>query len=143
MCIIRFDWLVALYIFTLLPHNASFLIIKKKYESGKNSVIYFFFRHNFNRSIYNNIFLVSLHSRPLPLLRAPPQLTLPPSPITLCLCSFLSASPSAEAPFVRYKNSNTFNPISTSSIILAEEGVLIFNPYIRFSPLAITTFIFA
>ena len=28
VCIIRFEWLIALYIFTLLPRNASFIIVK-------------------------------------------------------------------------------------------------------------------
>ena len=28
VCIIRFDWLMALYLFTLLPRNASFIIVK-------------------------------------------------------------------------------------------------------------------
>ena len=49
------------------------------------SDIAFFFGHNFKRSLYKNIFLVSPHSRPLPLVRVPPQLILSPSP-TQFLC---------------------------------------------------------
>ena len=83
MCIKRYDWLIALYIFIPLVRNRSFLIIKTV-VSGKNSAIFcFFFRHNFNRSLCKNIFFVILHSRPLPFEHAPPQLTLPPS-ITTC-----------------------------------------------------------
>ena len=67
--------------------------------------------------------------RPLPLVRAPPQLTLFPSPTTFCLCSFLSVSPSNEAPFARYNISNAFS---------AEEGVPIFDSHIRFIPWAIS-----
>ena len=33
----------------------------------------FFFRHNFNKSLFKNIFLVSSHSRPSRLVRAPPN----------------------------------------------------------------------
>ena len=106
--------------------------------SGKNSSIFrFFFRHNFNRSLCKNIFLVSSYSRPLPLVRAPPQLTLFPSPTTFRLCPFLSASPSTEAPFYRLTIYNAFNAISISSIIRTEEGVPIFDSHIRFIPRAI------
>ena len=38
MCIIQFDWLVALYIFTLLPRNTSLLIVNTV-VSGKKSVM--------------------------------------------------------------------------------------------------------
>ena len=38
MCIIRFDWLVALYLFISLVRNASFLIVKTV-VSGKKSVM--------------------------------------------------------------------------------------------------------
>ena len=34
---IRFDWLIALHIFTLLPRNPSFLILKNSYVRGKVS----------------------------------------------------------------------------------------------------------
>ena len=36
--ILWFDWLIALYLFTPLPHNASFLIVKKV-VSEKNSIM--------------------------------------------------------------------------------------------------------
>ena len=53
--------------------------------SGKNSVIFcFFFRHKCKKSLWKNMFLVSSNSRTPPLVCAPPQLTLPPSPTT-CL----------------------------------------------------------
>ena len=123
MCIIRFDWSIALYIFTLLPRNASFLIVKTVVSGKKSAMLWFFFRQNFNRSLCKNIFLVSSHSCPLPLVRAPPHLTLSPSPNTLLLCPFLSYSPSTASPFVCYTISNAFNSRSTSWIILADEGV--------------------
>ena len=51
--------------------------------SGKNSVIFrFFFRHHCKKSLWKNIFLVSLHSCTSPLVHAPPQLTLFPSTTT-------------------------------------------------------------
>ena len=72
----------------------------KTVDSGKNSVMLcFLLRHNFNRSLCKNILLVIFHSLPLPLDRAPPQLTLYPSPTNFNLCQFPSASPSTEAPF--------------------------------------------
>ena len=49
--------------------------------------MFFFFRHNFDRSFCKNIFLVSLNSPPSSLVRAPPQLTIIPSPTTFHLCS--------------------------------------------------------
>ena len=143
MCILRFDWLIGLYLFMSLVRNASFLIIKNSCVREELIDLRFFFRHNFNRSLCKNIFLVSSHSRPLPLVRAPPQLTPSPSPTTFRLCPLLPASPSTAAPFAQYTITNAFNARSTSSIILAEEGVLIFSPRIRFSNLAITTFILA
>ena len=54
-----------------------------------------------------------------------------PSPTTFHLCPFLSVSPSTSAAFVRYTIYNASNSISTSLIILAEEGVPIFNSHIR------------
>ena len=79
MCIIRFYWLIALYIFISLVRNASFLIVKKRF-SGKNSLMLcFLFRLNFKRSLCKKIFLVSFYLRPLPLFRALPQLSLFPS----------------------------------------------------------------
>ena len=62
MRILRFNWLICLYLFMSLVRIASFLIVKIV-VSGKNSLIFrFFFRHNFNRSLCKNIFLVSDHS---------------------------------------------------------------------------------
>ena len=129
VCIIRFDWLIALYLFTLLTRNTSFLIVKKVVSGKKSSQLQpitvqenifgefalaphtfgpctsptdtFFFRHNFTRSLCKNIFLVSSHLRPLPLVRAPPQLKLSPSPTTFRLFLFLSDSPSTAASFAR------------------------------------------
>ena len=82
MCIIRYGWLISLYLFISLVHYASFLSLKTV-VSGKNSVIFhLFFRHNCNKSLWKNIFLVSFHSRTSPLFCAPPQLSLSPSPTT-------------------------------------------------------------
>ena len=68
VCIIRFDWLIALYLFTLLPRNESFLIIK---SSGVREEL-----SDVNKPLCKNIFLVSLRLCTSPLVRAPPQLTL-------------------------------------------------------------------
>ena len=111
----------------VLVRNASFLIVKNSCVREELIDLTFFSRHNFNRSLCKNIFLVSSHSRYLPLVRAHPQLTLPPSPTNFRLCPFLSTSPSTEAPLERL----------TSWIILAEEGVPIFDSHICFSPLTI------
>ena len=105
-----------------LVRNASFIIVKNSCVREELIDPPFFFRHNFNISLRKNIFLVSSHSRPLPLVCAPPQLTLYPSPTTFRLCPFLSASPSTAAPFARYTISNAFNARLTSCIICAEEG---------------------
>ena len=74
MCIIRFDWLSALYLFTPLPRNAIFLIVK---NSGVREEI-----SDVNKSLCKNIFLVSLQFCTSPLLHVPPQLTLFTSPTT-------------------------------------------------------------
>ena len=106
--------------------------------SGKKALIFrIFIRHNFNKSLWRSIFLAISHSRPSPLVRAPPHLTIFPLPTTFLLCLFLSASPSTAAPFSRYTISNAFNARSTSWIILSEEGVPIFESHKRFSSHAI------
>ena len=74
LCILRFDWLTALYIFNPLPCNASFLIVKKSCVRDELSDV--------KKSLFKNIFLESLHWRTSPLVLTPPQLTLPPSPTT-------------------------------------------------------------
>ena len=66
--IMLFDWLIALYIFTLLPRNASFLILKNSCVREEVS--------DFNKSLCKNIFLVSSRLCTSPLVRASPQLTL-------------------------------------------------------------------
>ena len=82
MCIIRYDWLIALYLFISLVCNAIFLIIKIV-VSGKNTVILrFIFRYNCNKSLWKKIFLVSLHSCTSPLVCEPSQLPLLTSPTT-------------------------------------------------------------
>ena len=74
MCITRFDCLIALYLFTLLPRNASILIVK-------NSCVREEVR-DFNKSLRKNIFLVISRLCTSTLVRAPPQLTLFTSPTT-------------------------------------------------------------
>ena len=138
MCIMQFDWLIGLHIFTPLPRNASFINVKNCCVREEVSDVVFFFRQNFNKSLCKNIFLVSLHSRLLPLFIAPTQLTFPPSPTTFHMCPFLSSSPSTADQFARYTISNYFNPRSTYSVILAEEGVPIFDSRIYLSPLDIS-----
>ena len=98
-------------------------------------IFHFFLRHNCNKSPWKNIFLVSLHSRPSPLVCAPPQPTIFSSPTSFLLCPFLSAIPSTTAQFARKIIYNAFNALSTSSIILAEEGdPPICESHISFSP---------
>ena len=138
--IIRFYWLITLYIFTLLPHNAIFLTLKNSCAREEVSDV-FFFKQKFKRSLSKNIFLLSLHLRPLPLVRAPPQLILSPSLKTFCLYPLLATSPSTASPFARYTIYKALNARYISRIILAEEGVPIFDSHTRFNPLEITTFI--
>ena len=57
--------------------------------SGKNSVIFHFsFRQKCNKSLWKNIFLVSLHSCTSPLVHAPTQLPIFPSPDTCRVDNF-------------------------------------------------------
>ena len=74
MCIIRFDWLIAFYVFISLVRNASFLIVK---NSGVREEV-----SDVKESLCKNIFLVSLCLCNSPLVRVPPQLTLFTSPTT-------------------------------------------------------------
>ena len=74
LCILQFDWLIA------ITSQREFLIVKHSYVREELSDFVLFFRHNFNKSLCNNIFFVSFHSRTALLVHAPPQLTLPPSP---------------------------------------------------------------
>ena len=102
--------------------------------SGKKLVIlHFFFRHNCNKSLWKNIFLASLYLQPSPLVRAPAQMTIFPSPNYLLLCSLLSARPSTVSPFLWKTIYNASNALSTSSIILDDEGL----PYFYSVPLLI------
>ena len=74
-------WLVNSYLFfTQLPCNASFLIVKHSCVREELSDVLFFFGHNFNKALCKNTLLVSLNLRISPLVRAPPQLKIPPSP---------------------------------------------------------------
>ena len=59
VCILRFDWLIGIYLFISLVRNASFLVVKKSGVREELSDVVFFFRHNFNISLCKNIFLVS------------------------------------------------------------------------------------
>ena len=56
MCILRFDWLIGLYLFMSLVCNARFLIVKK---SGVREEV-----SDVNRSLCKNIFLVSSRCAP-------------------------------------------------------------------------------
>ena len=67
--ILWFDWLIALYLFTPLPRNASFLIFKHSCVREELSDV--------NKSLCKNIFLVSSRLGTSPLVRVPPQLTFP------------------------------------------------------------------
>ena len=143
VCIIWFNWLIALYFFTLLPCNSIFLIVKKLYQ-GRTQLCCVFLRKQLQQINVQEHIFGEFALGPLTFgLCTPPQLALFPSPTTLCMCSFLPDSPSTAAPFARYKIFNAFNARYTSSVILAEEGVPIFDSYIRFSPLVITIFVLA
>ena len=74
MCILRFDWLMALYLFISLVRNASFLIEK---NSGVRKEV-----SDVNKSLCKNSFLVSSRLCTSPLVCAPPHLTLFSSPTT-------------------------------------------------------------
>ena len=74
MCIIQFDWLIALYIFISLVRNARYLIIK---NSGFREEV-----SDVNKSLCKNIFLVGSCLCTSPLICVPLQLTLFTSPTT-------------------------------------------------------------
>ena len=74
MCIIWFDWLIALYLFISLVCNTSFLIVKNIGVREEDSDV--------KKSLCKNIFLVSSCLCTSSLVRAPPQLTLFTSPTT-------------------------------------------------------------
>ena len=88
MCIIKYDWLIAIYIFISLVCNVSFLIIINSAVREELSYLPFFFRHNCNKSPRKNILLVIMHSCTSSLVRAPPQLPLYPSPTTCVVYDF-------------------------------------------------------
>ena len=117
---------ITLY-FISLVQNSSFSIIKNSCVREELIDLPFFFRHNCNKSMWKNIFLVSLNSKTSPLVHSPPQLKLFPLPNSLLLCPFLYASPSSAALFVQKMISNTHKALSTSSIILADENLPSFS----------------
>ena len=88
MCIIRYGWLIPLYLFIPLVCSTIFLIIKNSCFREELSDIPFFFRHNCNKSLWKNIFFVSLQLRTSHLVCAPPQLKLSPSPTTCAVDYF-------------------------------------------------------
>ena len=88
MCILLFDWLIALYLSTPLHRNASFIIVKHSCVREELSGVVFFFWRKFNKSLCKDIILVSSHSRPLTLVCAPPQRKLSPSPTTCAVDNF-------------------------------------------------------
>ena len=143
VCIIRSGWLTGIYIFTLLPPITSFRIINCFRVREEVSYVVFFLQTQLQHiTVQGNIFgefALALLTFGL--------CTSPTDTFTFTyyfrLCPFLSDIASTDAPFALYKISNTFNARSTSSIILSEEGVPIFDYHIRFSPLVITTFILA
>ena len=83
MCIIQYELLIALYIFILLFSKRVFNH-KNSRVREELSYLTFFFRHNCNKSLCKNIYLVSLYSYTSLLVCATPQLTLLNSPNT-CL----------------------------------------------------------
>ena len=74
MYIIRFDWLIPLYLFISLVRKAIFLIVKNSFVREEVSDV--------NKSLCNYIVWLSFHLCTSPLVRVPPQLTLFNSPTT-------------------------------------------------------------
>ena len=74
MRILRFNWLICLYLFISLVRNAIFRIVKK---SGVREEV-----SDVKKSLYKHILFVSSRLCTSPLVRAPPQLTLFTSPTT-------------------------------------------------------------
>ena len=74
MCIIRFDCLIAFYLFISLVCKASFLIVK--------NIGFWEELSDVNKSLCRNIFLLRSQLCTSPLVRLPPQLTLFTSPTT-------------------------------------------------------------
>ena len=62
MCIIWYDWVISPNLFFTLVCKVSFLIIKRSGIREELSFLTFFLRHNWNKIIWKNIFLVSSHS---------------------------------------------------------------------------------
>ena len=85
----------------------------------KKSVMFcFLFRHNCNKPLFKNIFLVSSHSCPSPLVRAPPRLTLFPSHTTFHVCLTVKAKPTINySYFITYSNT-----INSSGLWLDKSG---------------------
>ena len=135
---LRFDWVVALYIFNPLPSKESFLIIKQGCAREELIGVVFFLQKQLQQitvrePIFGEFVLAPLTFVPC----TSPTNTFPSTP-TFCLCQLLSERPSTASPFARKTISNTFNVISASLIILDEEGVPIFDSRICLSPLAVS-----
>ena len=88
-CVYNPIWLVNSSLsFYLISLQRDFLILKKV-VSGKNSFIFrFFLRHNCNKSLCKNIFLMSSHSCASTFARATTQYTDLPSPTTCMVEDF-------------------------------------------------------
>ena len=141
MRIIKFDWLIVLYIFIALVRIASFLIVKNSGFREELTELPSFHKTQLQQitvkeHLFGEFALTTLTFGPC--ISTSDHLTLSPLPTTFLLCPFLSASPSTAAPFSRYTISNAFNSRLTSWIILYEEGAPIFESYKRFSPWSIS-----
>ena len=101
MCIIRYAWLIALYLFISLVRNTSFSIVKNSGVREELSNLLFFLQTQLQKITVKEHILVSLYLQPSPFVCALPQLALSPSPNYLHMCPFLSASSSTAAPFLR------------------------------------------
>ena len=100
VCIIQYDWLIALYLFIPLVCIASFLIVKNSGVREELSDLPFFLWHNFKNHFERTYFWWVRNRDPhLWLVHIPNwhfSLNLP-----FFLCPFLSAIPSTSAPFSR------------------------------------------
>ena len=51
LCILSFDWLIDIHLFTPLPNNASFIIAKQMFVREELSDVVLFFEHNLKKSL--------------------------------------------------------------------------------------------
>ena len=133
---IRFDWLIALYIFTLFSCNASFLIRKKQLCQGRTQkwCVFSSDTTSTDQCARTSFWWVRIGAPYLWYVHLPNWHFPLHLPISVCVHYYQPAL--QLQPHLR---GIQFPTLST----LAEEGVPIFDPHICFSLMAITTFVLA